>query len=213
MNILIILVLLLLLLILLFFFVNYNKNNNHHNVCNKNLTEKEFLIHMIEHHKVAVYMSEQHINHTNNPIILNMLRNIIRIQNFEINMMKDALINYNKNLNFDEMSKNNVIMNKFYYKTHGDYAKPNVLNISDTFCDPSFFNITKHLHKMNDENYIKHMIPHHQVAVDMSKKILKSTNDDFIIYLSYRIIRSQQLEIYQLNNILNSKYLHNSNIL
>ena len=98
------------------------------------------------------------------------------------------------------------------YNTQGDYAKPNQINISDTFCNPSFFNITKHLDKMSDDGYIKHMIPHHQVAIDMSKKILKSTNNDFIIYLSYRIIRAQQYEIYKLNNLLNSNYLHNSKI-
>ena len=43
--------------------------------------------------------------------------------------------------------------------------------------------------------YIKHMIPHHQVAVDMSKRILNTTNNDFIIDLAYKIIHSQQLEI------------------
>jgi len=42
---------------------------------------------------------------------------------------------------------------------------------------------------------------------------LKSTNNDFIIYLAYRIIRAQQSEIYELNNLLNSKYLHYSYIL
>lgn len=203
-----------LLFILLFILVkNYNINRNNHNICNKNLTDKEFLLHMIEHHEVAVYMSEQHLNNTNNPVILNILRNIIRIQNFEINMMKDALINYDETKIFDEMSYNNIKMNKFYYSTQGDYAKPNQINISNTFCDSSFFNITKHLHKMTDQGYIKHMIPHHQIAIDMSKKILKSTNNDFIIYLAYRIIRAQQSEIYELNNLLNSKYLHYSYIL
>ena len=163
---------------------------------------------MIKHHEVAVYMSVQHLNNTHNPSILNILRNVIRIQKFEINMMKDSLVNYNKTKKFDEMSYNNIKMNKLYYNTQGDYAKPNQINISDTFCNPSFFNITKYLDKMSDDGYIKHMIPHHQVAIDMSKKILKSTNNDFIIYLAYRIIRAQQYEIYELNNLLNSNYLH-----
>ena len=66
---------------------------------------------------------------------------------------------------------------------------------------------------MTDEMYIQHMIPHHQVAVDMSKKILNTSNNDFIIYLAYRIIRSQQLEIHELYNLLNSNYKINSKIL
>ena len=193
--------------LILLYFYNYRDNR-----CINNLTDKDYLIHMIKHHEVAVYMSERHLNNTHNPYILNILRNVIRIQKFEINMMKDSLVNYNKTKKFDEMSYNNIKMNKLYYNTQGDYAKPNQINISDTFCNPSFFNITKHLAKMSDDGYIKHMIPHHQVAIDMSKKILKSTNNDFIIYLAYRIIRAQQYEIYELNNLLNSNYLNNSKI-
>ena len=51
------------------------------------------------------------------------------------------------------------------------------------------------------------MIPHHQVAVDMSKKLLKNTTNDFMINLAYRIIRSQQEEIILLNDLL-----HKNNI-
>jgi uncharacterized protein (DUF305 family) len=57
------------------------------------------------------------------------------------------------------------------------------------------------------------MIPHHQVAVDMSKKILKTTKNDFIIDLAYKIIHSQQLEISNLNYLAQSKFMLESNIL
>jgi uncharacterized protein (DUF305 family) len=66
---------------------------------------------------------------------------------------------------------------------------------------------------MTDDMYINHMIPHHQVAVDMSKRILKTTTDDFIIYLAYRIIRAQQFEIAELHNLANSKYIYQSELL
>ena len=46
------------------------------------------------------------------------------------------------------------------------------------------------------------MIPQHQVAIDMSKKLLKNTNNDFMIYLAYRIIRSQSSEIILLSDLL-----------
>ena len=42
---------------------------------------------------------------------------------------------------------------------------------------------------------------YHQVAVDMSKKLIKNTKNDFMIYLAYRIIRSQQDEIMLLNDM------------
>jgi hypothetical protein len=66
---------------------------------------------------------------------------------------------------------------------------------------------------MTDAMYIQHMIPHHQVAVDMSKKILKSTNNDIIMDLAYKIIHDQQLEITNLYSLSKSKNMFESNIL
>ena len=85
--------------------------------------------------------------------------------------------------------------------------------LSNTFCDPSFFDMShnKNLHTMTDDMYIQHMIPHHQVAVDMSKKILKTTNDDFIIDLAYKIIHAQQSEITNLYYLSKSKNMFESN--
>jgi uncharacterized protein (DUF305 family) len=71
----------------------------------------------------------------------------------------------------------------------------------------------KHM-KLDDKMYIKHMIPHHQVAVDMSKVLLKNTKNDFMIYLTNRIIRSQTAEIILLNDMLSKKlYSHQSNLI
>ena len=187
------------------------------NICNKQLTDTEYINHMITHHEVAVYMSEHHLHNTKNPIILDILRNVIRLQKYEINLMKDSNIINNKNDDEfnDEMSNKNIKMDNSYSATQGDFTNPNTLDLSNTFCDPGFFNMShnKNLHSMTDAMYIQHMIPHHQVAVDMSKKILKTTNNDFIIYLAYRIIRSQQLEITNLYYLSKSKNMFESNIL
>jgi len=186
------------------------------NICNKQLSDTEYINHMIPHHEVAVYMSEHHLHNTKNPIILDILRNVIRLQKYEINLMKDSNIINNKNDEFnDEMSNKNIKMNNLYRSTQGDFTKPNTPYLSNTFCDPGFFDMShnKNLHTMTDAMYIQHMIPHHQVAVDMSKKILKTTNNDFIIYLAHRIIRSQQLEITNLYYLSKSKNMFESNIL
>ena len=66
---------------------------------------------------------------------------------------------------------------------------------------------------MTDAMYITHMIPHHQVAVDMSKIILQTTNDNFIINFAYRIIRSQQSEIIVLDALSKTSYSFESNLL
>ena len=200
-------------IILGMFFYNYSYSET--NICNKQLTDNEYINHMIKHHEVAVYMSETHLDNTKNPIILDILRNVIRLQNYEINLMKDLnMKDANDNNLKDEMSNNNIKMDKSYVFTQGDFTKPNIPYLSNTYCDPSFFEMShKNLHSMTDEIYIQHMIPHHQVAVDMSKKILKTTKNDFIIDLAYKIIRSQQLEISNLYYLAQSKFMLESNIL
>ena len=171
---------------------------------------------MINHHEVAVYMNEIHLHNTKNPIILGILRNIIILQKYEINLMKDSKIINNTNTEFnDEMSNKNIKMNNSFRYTQGDFTKPNTPYLSNTFCDPSFFDMSHNtnLHNMTDAMYIQHMIPHHQVAVDMSKQILKTTNNDFIIELAYKIIHNQQLEITNLYYLSKSKNMFESNIL
>ena len=67
---------------------------------------------------------------------------------------------------------------------------------------------------LTDREYLEHMIPHHQVAVDMSKVLIKNTKNDFMVYMAYRIIRSQQAEIILLDEFLNkSTYKHHSELI
>ena len=181
--------------------------------CSQELTDDEYIHHMIMHHEVAVYMSEHHLHNTKNPIILDILRNLIRLQKYEINLMKDSkIVNTNT---FNDMSDKNIKMDHSYISTQGDFTAPNTPYLSNTFCDPGFFTIShnKNLHNMTDAMYIQHMIPHHQVAVDMSKMILKTTNNNFIIDFAYKIIRDQQAEISKLYSLSKSKYSFESNIL
>ncbi len=208
-------ILCILIIICIFFTIKY-KEPFTTNPCNQELTDDEYIDHMITHHEVAVYMSEAHLHNTKNPIILDILRNIIRLQNYEINLMKNSKIINNTNDEFnDEMSNKIIKMNNLYITTQGDFTYPNTPYLSNTFCDPGFFKIShnKKLHNMTDAMYIQHMIPHHQVAVDMSKKILETTNNDFIIEFAYKIIHNQQIEITNLYYLSKSKNMFESNIL
>ena len=58
---------------------------------------------------------------------------------------------------------------------------------------------------ITDRAYIEHMIPHHEVAVDMSKVLLENTTNDHMIDLAHRIIRSQQAEIALLHSMLHGR--------
>ena len=152
------------------------------------------------------------------------IRKLIWTQKYEIELMDEIL----------KKGINNVTSGKqlrMYQPTISDFMYPNILNnqrmfcnpkdlkLSNTFCDPHFFDPNSHMKhmkhmKLDDRMYILHMIPHHQVAIDMSKVLLMNTKSDIMIYLAYRIIRSQNAEIIILNDFLEkSTYKHISMLL
>ncbi len=208
-------------LILVFFIVyiilqtNLQKNKTKKNICRGYLTDHEYLQHMIPHHQVAIDISLLLQKKTNNPEMQKILREIIWIQNYEIQFMKDLI----KGLPENGMSFSNIEMTRDYLITSGDLTRPNKVGLTKTYCDPHFFDPQKHMDhikhiNLDDEIYIHHMIPHHQVAVDMSKVLLNNTNNDFMIYLANRIIRNQNEEIILLNDMLSKKrYLHKSKLI
>ncbi len=173
--------------------------------CQDKLADVDYLLHMIPHHKVAVDISYLLQKTSKSVVMQDILRKLIWTQNYEITLMNDVLATFPEiNVSAD------AIMNKKYIDMMSDFIPPNKLGLTNTYCDPHFFNPEehmKHLEGMNldEKMYLQHMIPHHQVAVDMSKKLLKHTTNDFMIYLAYRIIRSQQEEIIMLNDLLNEK--------
>ena len=169
---------------------------------------------MIPHHQVAIDISIMLQKITKSPVMHDILRKLIWTQETEIKLMKLVLRKLPNNYIINKNKSN-----KKYIPTISDYILPNKINLTTTYCDPDFFNPEEHMKhikhmKLNDKMYIEHMIPHHQVAVDMSKVLLKNTNNDFMRYLSYRIIRSQQAEIVILVNLLKkSTYIHKSNLI
>lgn len=185
------------------------------NICRGYLTDKEYLEHMIPHHQVAIDISILLQKKTKNPEMQDILRKIIWVQNYEIQLMRDMA----KRLPENDMSTSEIDMVRNYTITTGDLTKPNKVGLTKTYCDPHFFDPKKHMEhmkhmKLDDKMYIKHMIPHHQVAVDMSKVLLKNTKNDFMIYLANRIIISQNAEIILLNDMLSKKrYSHQSKLI
>ena len=66
---------------------------------------------------------------------------------------------------------------------------------------------------LSDNEYLEHMIPHHQVAVDMSKRLLLHTNNSYLIDFCRKLIIDQQGEIFLMNDLLNNSYIHKSPLL
>jgi len=204
-------------LILLFVLIVLTNKKTKSDICRGYLTDNEYLEHMIPHHQVAVDISILLQKKTKNPEMHEILRKIIWVQNYEIQLMKDMA----KGLPENDMSTSEIDMDRNYTTiTVSDLSKPNKVGLTKTYCDPNFFEPQKHMKhikhmKLDDEMYIKHMIPHHQVAVDMSKVLLKNTKNDFMIYLANRIIRSQQEELILLNDMITieKRYSYQSNLI
>lgn len=182
------------------------------NPCTDYLTDLEYLEHMIPHHQVAIDMSNLLIPKSTNPQILHLCRNIIRIQEYEIwemNFMKKGL---SKDLFVNDKSLRENVITKL------DKYSPVLSKSSDGSCDPLFFKPNDHMAhmkhmKINDKSYLEHMIPHHQVAIDMSYRLLFHTNHSYLMDFCRKLIIDQQGEIYYMNSLLENKYNHHSNIL
>jgi uncharacterized protein (DUF305 family) len=197
-------VIILVLLVILLCNIMKNRDNFINEPCSDKLTDKEYLLHMIPHHQVAVDISIELQKMSKWPKMQEILRKLIWVQNYEIGMMNEML------KKFPNKMTDETKMQRLYKSTVSDFTKPNKLGLTKTYCDPHFFDPEEHMKhikhmKLDDKMYLEHMIPHHQVAVDMSKKLLKNTKNDFMIELAYRIIRSQQEEIILLNDLLKEK--------
>lgn len=182
------------------FFVNFKSEYP----CRTVLSDEDFLKHMITHHQVAIDISNQHITNTKNDILMQVLRELIWTQTYEVLMMKEELQHTTENVSIMDSHQP-------FIPTVSSSIYPNVIGLTTTACDPSFFSSDIHHSAghniVTDRQYILHMIPHHQVAVDMCKIILKNTKSDFIIYLAYRMIRAQESEIILLHDLLKSSFI------
>lgn len=158
---------------------------------------------MIPHHQVAIDVSLEHAKHTTNDTLATVMRALIWTQTYEVDLMKHMLRKPFAN----NMSVMAPASQRKFIKATFSCVPPNTIGLSTTVCDPHFFDPVahashmNHMGKMTDEMYIDHMIPHHQVAVDMSKVLLQNTNNDVMSHLAYRIIRAQEAEIKLLHDL------------
>ena len=196
-----------------------NHNHSNHNIdsksnpCTDKLTDIEYLEHMIPHHQVAIDMSELLESNTTNPIMLHLCRDIIRKQGYEIWEMEIMKRKLSDSVFTNDKGR------KPYDKTKLEIFYPKLSKSKDGDCNPLFFKPNDHMKHMehmeiNDKSYLEHMIPHHQVAIDMSKRLLLHTNNSYLIDFCRKLIIDQQGEIFYMNNLLNNNnYNYQSELL
>ena len=186
------------------------------NPCTDKLSDLEYLEHMIPHHQVAIDMSYLLINSGRlmNPVIATLCRNIIFTQGYEVwemNILKKRFLN-------STSSEDKPAVDVYNDTTKLDLFNPILSKSKDGSCNPLFFKPDEHMEHMehmeiNEHNYLEHMIPHHQVAVDMSKRLLLHTNNTYMMEFCRKLIINQQGEIYQMNNLLKNKFNYISPLL
>lgn len=148
----------------------------------------DFLANMIPHHQGAILSSKKLLETTTNQTLTELANNIISEQEKEVaeftGLVKEL---EGKNISYAEIdtvaigNDMEAIMNKM-------------------MADMSAIEVTAD----NDIDFLKGMIPHHQGAIDVSKKILEYTKDDKIKEIANRIIAAQEKEISDMNNMLST---------
>ena len=180
------------------------------NPCTGVLTDLQYLEHMIPHHQVAVDMSNLLLKKSTDPVMLHLCRDIIRKQEYEIwemEMMKSKL-------SHTMFGPGNGFTEKLDTKL--DKHNPKDSKGGDE-CNPLFFKPDDHMKHMEhmdltDKSYLEHMIPHHQVAVDMSHRLLLHTNHSYLMEFCRKLIVDQQGEIYFMNNLLKNSDKYSSEL-
>jgi len=178
------------------------RSDHFSNPCTDYLTDDQFLEHMIPHHQVAVDMSDLLSPITKNPIMKHMCRKISWQQKYEISMMNSVIGKLPVILDDNSMNLN-------YEESKLRYYLPIESAARNGECNPLFFKPNDHMKHMEhmdvtDKTYLEHMIPHHQVAIDMCHRLLLHTQNTHMMALCYDIIREQQNEILQMNQMLKS---------
>ena len=182
------------------------------NPCTDKLTDIEYLEHMIPHHQVAIDMSNMLIPHSTNPVMLHLCRDIIRKQAYEIwemGLMKNRL---------PATIFSSQESHKEDFQTKMDLHAPILSKAKAGPCNPLFFKPNDHSSHMKgmlvtDTSYLEHMIPHHQVAIDMSRRLMLHTNHQYLMDFCRKLILDQQGEIFYMNGLLKNSYNYQSELL
>jgi uncharacterized protein (DUF305 family) len=173
-------------------------------VLSKNsIDDKEYLEMMIKHHKVAIRLNEMALYSYNNDYILDYARRSKAREEDEVVFMETSLrtlpnIQSNKSCGCER----NIVSTPFDHAYPGlfnclkcndaDFAQPANpkvnLNMSnqDGHCSNTFS--LNPADRISDSDYVKHMVSHHNSAVELSKLMVRSTKEPRLFVLAQTII-------------------------
>ena len=133
-------------------------------------TDQHFIENMVPHHQAAVNMSNIALTRAEHPEVKYLAKNIKKSQSREISEMRYWYKKwYGKDVPRSSMM--NKEMKKMVNLSRLESAKP------------------------FDKEFIRQMVPHHQMAVTMARMALKNAKHPEIRTLAHSIIKSQSVEI------------------
>jgi uncharacterized protein (DUF305 family) len=161
-------------------------------------TDQHFIEMMVSHHQQAVEMADLALTRAQHPKIKNLAQSIKKDQNREIQQMRTWYKAwYGKEVPITAMTHQEMMA-----RHQGMDQQPNP--------DMMKMPMNQNMKGMNvdletlknapdfDKEFIRQMIPHHRMAVEMSKMAAKKTNKLEIRNLAKSIIKTQTSEINQM---------------
>jgi uncharacterized protein (DUF305 family) len=181
----------------------YDKNHKMGDPCGGYISDHEFLKHMIPHHQVAIDMSKEVMKYSRDPNIVYLARNIIFSQTDEILFMEGMFLSHIPNVSSNDKYRYKNPFNKFAL------IFPNKSRAKNYKCGLHHFSSKMaKMHKLKpgeiftDEQYMNGMIHHHDVAIEMSDRVLKHSKNPTMRTFANDIIKNQRYEIWLMRNYL-----------
>ena len=175
-------------LLTLFMTTNLISNNFKIRQTVSNSLDKHFIEQMIPHHEGAIDMAKLAQKRSKNTNVLNLSESIIQSQSQEIIKMQTWYKDWYGKIPTSDSNLTNGMGRGMMHggMMGGNTADTDLLENSKNF----------------DEDFLKEMIPHHQMAVMMAQMLLSGTDTPEMMQLAQDIIKAQETEITQMRSWL-----------
>jgi uncharacterized protein (DUF305 family) len=163
-----------------FFTGRFNSNNGDYHMMGRSMSsnmDRNFIEQMIPHHEGAIAMAQVALEKSKRPEIQSLAKGIIEAQQKEINDMKG----WYQNWFGTTVPVNNQSMMGGYGMNHMTSMNGDINALSGA--------------KDFDLEFIRQMIPHHEMAIMMAQMLKNSTDRPEMKQLADNIITSQSREI------------------
>lgn len=146
-----------------------------------------FVIYMIPHHEAAIVSSIGVLRYTTNPKVKELAERVVKIQKNEVQIMQNLLEQ-------GELRGNE----------NSEFLKK-IQKLNEQKMDMKFYELLGNDSENVSEHYLKSMIPHHQLALEMAREYLRYGSNEELIKLAQKILLTQEEEIKEIELLLKNR--------